>query len=149
MYGIPEDKIPAGKSIAFRCPKCGEAIAFDPPEEAEVFEIDDSPEEETPARLQGTALKDRILHSLGDLAVMPQVVPLVQDILANPNAVINDLVKIIEADQGAAAMVLKLTNSAYYGLRGDVSSIRQAAVLLGFESLGKIHSHGRCLDASR
>ena len=68
---------------------------------------------------------------------MPQVVPLVQDILANPNAVVDDLVKIIEADQGAAAMVLKLTNSAYYGLRGDVSSIRQAAVLLGFESLGK------------
>ncbi len=137
VYGLPEQKLPVGEKTSFRCPACKGIITIDRANQEEVFEIADEVCEEQPAPLFGPALKEKILRSAGDLPVMPQIIPRIQEVMANPNAGLDDLVKVIESDQGAAAMVLKLTNSAYYGLRGDVSSIKQAAVLVGFETLGK------------
>lgn len=136
-YGLPEQKLPTGKKTSFRCPACKAIITVDRTIQEDVFEITEATTEEQPGPLFGAALKEQILRSAGDLPIMPQIVPRIQELMADADAGLDDLVQIIESDPGAAALVLKLTNSAYYGLRGDVASIKQAAVLLGFETLGK------------
>jgi HD-like signal output (HDOD) protein len=44
----------------------------------------------------------------------------------------------MESDQAIAAKVLKMANSAYYGKSGKISSIHQASLLLGYQTLGEI-----------
>ncbi len=69
---------------------------------------------------------------------MPQVVIKAHQVMADPGSSFKELGAIIETDQAIAARVLKLANSAYYGLRGMVSSIHQASVVLGYEALGEL-----------
>jgi HD-like signal output (HDOD) protein len=46
-----------------------------------------------------------------------------------------DVAKIIAEDAGMSARVLRMANSAYYGLPQPVSSVRQAVVILGLEAV--------------
>ena len=83
-------------------------------------------------------LKNRILKSLVDLPPMHEVVMKAQEIMADPNSNMEDLAAIIETDQSMVVKILKLMNSAYYGLSREVSSVRQACGLLGFQALREL-----------
>ena len=85
-------------------------------------------------------LKNQILESLNDLPPMHEVVTKAQKIMADPNSNIGDLAAIIETDQSMAVKILKLINSAYYGLGREISSIRQACSLLGLQALRELIS---------
>ena len=126
---------PAGPEleVSFNCANCHVAVTVDLPVNPQT---EQPPETEDENELYGEPLKRHILKDLDNLPVQPQVVTNVQEVLADPDAGVDDLVTIIESDQSAATDVLKLTNSAYYGFQGSVSSIKQATVLLGFETLG-------------
>jgi HD-like signal output (HDOD) protein len=83
-------------------------------------------------------LKEEILQSLDDLPPMPQIVTKANMILADPNSSAKELGGLLEKDQAIATRVLKLANSAYYGLSGMVSSIPHASVVLGYKTLGEL-----------
>jgi len=83
----------------------------------------------------GGALKKRILRTVEDLPPMPQVAQKVRQVISDPDLSFNDLAKVIETDQAIAAKVLKIANSAYYGSVGNVSSVKQASVVLGTKTL--------------
>lgn len=83
-------------------------------------------------------LKSHILRSLVNLPAMPMVILKAREVMADPNSGLRDLAKIIENDQAVVGRVLSMANSAFYGLSGQVSSIRHASVLLGLRVLGDI-----------
>jgi putative nucleotidyltransferase with HDIG domain len=83
-------------------------------------------------------LKSKIIQSIKDLPPMPQVVIRIQQLISNLNSDTKQLAGIIESDQAIAAKVLKMANSAFYGMSGKISSIHQASLLLGYQSLGEI-----------
>jgi HD-like signal output (HDOD) protein len=83
-------------------------------------------------------LKSHILRSLAKLPPMPQIILKAQETMANPNAGLRDLARIIENDQALVAKVLSLANSAYYGISGQVSSVQHASILLGLKTLGDL-----------
>jgi HD-like signal output (HDOD) protein len=83
-------------------------------------------------------LKSHILRSLVNLPAMPMVILKAREIMNDPNAGLRDLAAIIENDQALVGKVLSMANSAYYGLGGQVSSIRHASVLLGLKVLGDL-----------
>ena len=83
-------------------------------------------------------LKNRIIKSLNDLPPMHEVVIKAQKIMADPNSNIGDLVAVIEKDQSMVVNILKLMNSAHYGLSREVSSLKQASSLLGFRALREL-----------
>jgi HD-like signal output (HDOD) protein len=87
---------------------------------------------------QPSRLKSDILRSLVRLPPMPQVILKARETMADPNAGLRDLARIIENDQALVAKVLSLANSAYYGISGQVSSIQHASVLLGLKTLGTL-----------
>ena len=55
--------------------------------------------------------------------------------LQDPAIELADLERLISADVGLSYRLLKYINSAYFGLRGRISSIKQAVALLGIEPL--------------
>jgi putative nucleotidyltransferase with HDIG domain len=58
-----------------------------------------------------------------------------QKVLNNPNASAFDIASILQEDAAMSAKVLKMTNSAYYGLTREVESVKQAVVIVGLESI--------------
>ncbi|MFO7496906.1 MAG: HDOD domain-containing protein [Desulfobacterales bacterium] len=84
------------------------------------------------------ALKERILKTQGDLPPMLQVVMKAREVMANPKASFKEIAAVLETDQALAGRVLKMANSAYYGLSGMVSSIQHASVVLGFKTLEEV-----------
>lgn len=146
-YNIPDDKLPGGKILAFPCPDCGTRIEIDlrPDHSSDVQPSPKkAPLSEEPASTtndsQGSEqdLKKKVMRSLGELPPMPQIVFKAHEIMDNPNSSTKQVAELIETDQAIAAKVLKMANSAYYGMSGKVSSIQQASVVLGYKALGEL-----------
>lgn len=76
-----------------------------------------------------------VLHDLvsttGDLAALPMTVVRLLDLLKDQTCAADKVVHVLDQDGAMTANVLKLSNSAFYGVRGTVGSTRQALVLLG------------------
>jgi HD-like signal output (HDOD) protein len=73
------------------------------------------------------ALLDKIVTLPSAPAILSQVLTLLDD----PQASLREVGVAIGLDPALSLKVLRLVNSAYYGLRNKVTSIEQAAVLLG------------------
>ena len=152
VYNIPDEKLPKKDSIAFNCPACSNKIKIqlktgssgEKPLNKEsssnnkkrvVF----SPvSDKDPSRLFGDDLKKKIIQTLDNLPPMPKIVDKSRQIMADPKSGFKEIANIIETDQAIAARVLKMANSAYYGLSGMVSSIHQATVVLGYSALEEL-----------
>ncbi len=80
-------------------------------------------------------LKERIFRTLKDLPPMPEVARKARMVLSNPNSSLSDLAEVIESDQGIVTRVLKMANSPFYGLSGNVSTIQRASMVLGTKTL--------------
>jgi len=81
---------------------------------------------------------DKISTVVGGIDALPTppiVFTQIQTILNNPNASALDIASILQEDAGISAKVLRLTNSAYYGLTRAVESIRQAVVIIGLDAI--------------
>jgi len=76
-----------------------------------------------------------IARAMGELPTLPVVVTRVLKVVEDSGSSANDLVAIIQNDQAIAGKVLRVANSAYYGLRRQVKSISHAVVLLGFDTV--------------
>ncbi len=83
----------------------------------------------------GVISKEDLINKVGDPKVLPFVARKILETLNNEDCTINDLSAIIEKDQAIAARILKISNSALYGLRREVTSLRQAIVLLGLKTI--------------
>lgn len=81
---------------------------------------------------------DEILASIHQIPPFPQVVFKAMDIIRNPQYIVSDLVEVIRLDQSITANILKLCNSAYFGLPRKVSSLKEAVVYLGTNQLRQV-----------
>ncbi len=75
------------------------------------------------------------LNSIENLPSLPIVIHQIQKALANPDNSMGQISKIIEKDSSLALKTLKLVNSAYYGLRNPITSIKEAIIILGLETV--------------
>jgi HD-like signal output (HDOD) protein len=91
-----------------------------------------------PPVARGEVLRTRILRTVKELPPMPQVADKARRVVADERSSFADLARVIETDQAIATRVLKLANSSYYGVRGTISSIQHAAVVLGMKTLNDL-----------
>jgi putative nucleotidyltransferase with HDIG domain len=94
----------------------------------------DNPEIRNDAR----SLKAAKLIKFNSLPQFPQVAIRILNLMADRNLNIKKIAEFIETDQGIASKVLKIASSAYYGMGGKITSIRHAAIVLGYKILGEI-----------
>jgi len=80
-------------------------------------------------------LMDDLIDRVEQLHSSPLVACKVLNVLKDPEFDIADVERHVETDPGLATAVLRLVNSASFGLAQKVSSLRQAIMLLGNRSL--------------
>lgn len=80
----------------------------------------------------------RISESVLSLPTLPTIQARLIELVDNPRVEAKDLSRLISEDQALSARLLKVCNSAYYGLKNEVNSIDHAVVLLGFETVREI-----------
>jgi Predicted signal transduction protein len=75
------------------------------------------------------------LDQIENLPTLPVIVQQVQKLIENPNSNMSQIALVITRDQSIAARVIRLVNSAFYGLGNKISSIQQAIMLLGLNTV--------------
>ena len=78
---------------------------------------------------------EQILARVAEIPPLPDVVFQVLRLSNSPKASAKDFVEVIQLDPGITTKVLRLSNSAYFGLPQTVSSLHQAAVYIGINEI--------------
>jgi putative nucleotidyltransferase with HDIG domain len=79
-----------------------------------------------------------IVQSIDQLPPFPAIILRALQSINDPRSSAQDVVEIIQYDQGVTSQVLKVCNSAYFNLRRQVHSLKEALVLVGFNTLMQI-----------
>ena len=74
-----------------------------------------------------------IVNRIHNLPTPPMVFAQVNKVISDPNTSAYEIGAIISEDPALSAKVLKLTNSAFYGLPRTVTSVKQAIIILGLD----------------
>jgi putative nucleotidyltransferase with HDIG domain len=90
-----------------------------------------SPCSETDCKSLNRSEIKRIVRRLEALPTMPVVAAKILKIFTEQNPDIDEVIKLIETDQSITMKILKLVNSAYFGLPSRISSIKKAVLMLG------------------
>jgi len=72
------------------------------------------------------------------IATLPEVTAKIIATVENPNSTAAQLHRIISHDPALVTRILKVVNSAFYGLPGQIGSIERAIVLLGLNAVKNI-----------
>lgn len=95
--------------------------------------------------MAGRDLKD-IVDRIIDLPTLPQVVSTILGLIDDPSSSVKDINQVMSQDPALVAKILKVVNSAFYGLPNRVSSISQAIVILGFNTVKSLAISASVLD---
>jgi HD-like signal output (HDOD) protein len=76
-----------------------------------------------------------VVNRIKNLPTIPHIIPKLMRVLDNPNSTAAEVGKVISTDQALVAKILKLVNSAMYGLPRRISTLSQATVILGFNAV--------------
>ncbi|NQT19959.1 MAG: HDOD domain-containing protein [Planctomycetes bacterium] len=76
-----------------------------------------------------------LVDSIDDLPSFPAAIQKATAIADDPDASAQDLADVIQVDLALTAKILRVTNSAFYGLSRNVSTVREAVMILGFSSV--------------
>jgi len=78
------------------------------------------------------------IQKIGHIATLPEITLKIIELVEDPNATAQDLHKVVEYDPALCSRVLKVVNSSFYGLPGQIGSINRAIVLLGLNAVKNI-----------
>jgi HD-like signal output (HDOD) protein len=84
------------------------------------------------------SIVERAISQVGEIATLPEVTVKIIEIVENPRSTARDLHEVIKKDPALSAKVLKVVNSAFYGLPGQIASVDRAVVLLGLAAVKNI-----------
>lgn len=84
------------------------------------------------------AQRNVVYSKIDDLPPLPSTVTRVLSITADPESIADDLMHAITPDQTMCATLLKVANSAAFGIPGEVSTLERAVMVLGFEEVKNI-----------
>src|SRR5256885_10161274 len=87
---------------------------------------------------QTNALVAEALKKVTTLSTLPEVTAKIVETVEDPKSTAASLHKIVAHDPALATRVLKVVNSSFYGLPGQIGSIERAIVLLGLNAVKNI-----------
>ena len=96
---------------------------------------------ESSLRLNRKLKEATLKHRIGDIHTLPALPEIYQKMvteLTSPHSSLMNVAMIIETDAGLTVTVLKIVNSAFYGLNTRVESVSQGVALLGVHLIKNI-----------
>lgn len=79
-----------------------------------------------------------LVNNTIELPTMPEVLLKLNDVIADPDASADDVANVVSKDPAVATNILRIVNSAYYGLQVRVSSVSLAISVMGFNMTKKV-----------
>ena len=80
----------------------------------------------------------KIVGRLDDISTLPQIFNKIIAVTSDPLSGATDLHNILQFDPAITMKILKLANSAFYGLQEKVHNTKRAIVVLGFQTVKNI-----------
>lgn len=78
---------------------------------------------------------NELVNRVDEIPVFSQTVSKILKLIEDPRSEVRDIEKEILKDQGFTTKVLKLANSAYFGVCRQIKTVSQATTLLGFQAI--------------
>lgn len=91
-----------------------------------------SPSAELPANLK------KAMSRVTEISSLPEVTTRIVEVVEDPKSTAQDMHEIVKNDPALAAKILKVVNSAFYGLPAQISSLDRAIVMLGLSAVKNI-----------
>ena len=80
----------------------------------------------------------KLVNKTMELPTIPEVLVKLNDVIASEDSSADDVAKVISVDPAVSTNILRIVNSAYYGLQVRVSSIGLAVSIMGFSMTKKV-----------
>jgi HD-like signal output (HDOD) protein len=90
------------------------------------------------ATLEGRDAIRNAVRKISTIATLPEVVAQIVATVEDPKSSAAQLHKIVSHDPALVTRILKVVNSAFYGLPGQINSIERAIVMLGLNAVKNI-----------
>jgi HD-like signal output (HDOD) protein len=87
---------------------------------------------------QNNMLVAEALRKVTNISTLPEVTANIVATVEDPKSTAASLHKIVAHDPALATRILKVVNSAFYGLPGQIGSVERAIVLLGLNAIKNI-----------
>ncbi len=84
------------------------------------------------------AIIDSAIKGISHIATLPEITIKIIELVEQPTSTAQDLHKVIANDPALCSRILKVVNSAFYGLPRQIGSINRAIVLLGLNAVKNI-----------
>ncbi len=91
-----------------------------------------------PSDPDSTAVVQSVTREISHIATLPEVTLKIIRLVEDPDSTAQDLNNVISHDPALGARILKVVNSAFYGLPGQIGSTNRAIVLLGLNAVKNI-----------
>lgn len=92
----------------------------------------------TTVQQDNSALVHDAIRRVTAIATLPEVTAKIVSVVEDPRSSASQLHKIVAHDPALVTRILKVVNSAFYGLPGQIGSIDRAIVLLGLNAIKNI-----------
>lgn len=79
-----------------------------------------------------------LVNNTIELPTMPEVLLKLNEVIGNADASAADVAKVVSKDPAVSTNILRIVNSAYYGLQVRVSSVSLAVSVMGFNMTKKV-----------
>jgi len=89
-------------------------------------------------RIEQSEAVDAAIRSISHIATLPEITLKIIELVEDPTSTAHDLHNVIGRDPALCARILKVVNSAFYGLPRQIGSINRAIVLLGLNAVKNI-----------
>ncbi|MGC8667579.1 MAG: HDOD domain-containing protein [Chthonomonadales bacterium] len=96
-----------------------------------------------------TLTLDQLVQSVDELPSLPDVALKVLQMADDPGVSAREISRVISADMALAARLLRIANSAYYGITRSVSTINEAVVILGMQAVRSLALAAASYDTLR
>lgn len=81
---------------------------------------------------------NKAVREISHIATLPEITVKIIELVEDPTSTAQDLHKVIANDPALCSRVLKVVNSSFYGLPGQIGSINRAIVMLGLNAVKNI-----------
>lgn len=88
----------------------------------------------------------QVVSNIRNLPTPPVVFHQIQKVLNDPKVSAAQVAAILAEDPAMSVKVLKMTNSAFYGLSREIESVKQAVVIIGMEAIRNLVLSASVLD---
>ena len=80
----------------------------------------------------------KVINEAENMPPLPEIVSLILKEIDNPDSQLKDLEKLIINDPTLTAIVLRISNSAFYGYSRNIDTVSKAVIVLGLATLKSI-----------